>query len=160
MTELEFIKKESFKKELQKLAAHPAAYMGIGAGLIGAGLAAEVGINKYMDNKIKEQSDVVFEDIYKNTPELKKYPKNEVRLYFDSIVHHSPRIATDPVAAKAFLLQMLPWSESGGVPVDNFVNLAQITSKNDYVPLKMGRMGAGLHGSLSSAPLKAVQVLG
>ena len=71
------------------------------------------------------------EKLYNSTPEIKKYDKKIAREYFDSIVHHSPRIATDPVAAKSYLANMLMWEgSSSGVPVNHFLDMAQITSKN------------------------------
>jgi len=154
MKDLEFIKKDAFKKELEKVASK-GLYMALGAGLAGAGIAGEMALNKYQDKKIAQESGEIFEEIYRTTPELSKFPKSEVKLYFDSLVHHSPRVATDPVSARSFLLQMLPWNETGGVPVDNFVNLAKITQTNEYMPYKVK---AGINSVLAANPLAAARL--
>ena len=157
MNELEMIKRAAFAEELEKLAG-PLGIAATIAGIAAGGYLIESLINIYQDRLEAEEAEAVFEKVYKETPELNKYPKKTVEKYFESLAHHSPRVALDPVATRAYLLQMVPWEDAGGgVPVDHYLNLAQITQKNPvrsilpegklFHPLQVGSsIGSNLFG--------------
>ena len=128
------IKMAAFKEELEKLSFDVSRIGDVlltGAVIGGLGTIVDLLIDAYDSRVEAVKAARVFEEIYKDTPELNKHPREKVLKYFKSLTHHSPRVALDPVSAKAYMMQMVPWSEMEvGVPVNYFQDLASITRAN------------------------------
>lgn len=113
-----------------------AAAITAGAGLAGA--AAETASDYFMSRRAKkdmeERTGQIFEEIYAS-PELKAFPKETAEKYFNTLKHFSPHIASDPLAAKTYLLQMLKWSDDFSAPIAT-------TTVRDLTEIENKAMGA------------------
>ncbi len=125
--------KESFLKNLSDVQKVMLA-AGATAGIATAGAAFNTTFDYFKSKKAREglRSDAqsVFEEIY-SSPEISKYPREEAQQYFKTLEHFSPHIATDPLSAKTYLLQMLDWYDESHTPVSPTTvrDLAEIENK-------------------------------
>jgi hypothetical protein len=102
---------------------------------IGLGAAAGKATYEYFSSKktregLRSDAQRVFDEIY-SSPEIGKYPREEAQQYFKTLEHFSPHIATDPLSAKTFLLQMLEWYDESSAPISPTTvrDLAEIENK-------------------------------
>ena len=110
------------------------AAMTAGAGL---GAAAVETVSDYFLSKrakkgLDEDAQRVFEEIY-SSPEVSKYSREVAQQYFQTLKHFSPHIATDPLSAKTYLLQMLDWEDAQtSTPISTVQvrDLAEIEAKS------------------------------
>ena len=123
--------KESVPTTKQLVLLGAAMHAGVGLG----GAAVEAISDYFLSKKAREglRSDAqrVFDEIY-SSPEVSKYSREEAQQYFKTLEHFSPHIATDPLSAKTYLLQMLEWyDEQTSTPVSPTTvrDLAEIENK-------------------------------
>jgi hypothetical protein len=128
--------------ELMKEAISPAdkktlllgAAISAGAGLGAAAVDAvsDYFLSRRAKSSLDEETEKVFEELY-SSPEVSKYPKNIAQQYFQTLKHFSPHIATDPLSAKTYLLQMLDWEDAQtSTPISTVQvrDLAEIEAKS------------------------------
>ena len=134
LDEITMIKMAAFSEELEKISAGDlsrwAPAFAAGAAGILTSLVGPV-VDSFIDNKmgrdIGNQGDNVFETLYRTSPDINKYNKETARQFYNSLMHHSPKLAVDPVSAKSYLINMLVWNDSNtGVPVNLFSELNKI----------------------------------
>lgn len=131
------IKMAAFKEQLeqmsdekfQKIASKLPILLGAGLAGIGVGLGTAA-YDRHLQNQVMEetmeQADKVFEELLQD-PDFQGYDRELLEEYFQSIYHMSPVVATDKVAAKAYLLNMLAYSGSGtGVAIPTLETLTNI----------------------------------
>jgi hypothetical protein len=101
-----------------------------GVGAAAAGTISDYFISKKTREGLRSDAQRVFDEIY-SSPEIGKYPREEAQQYFKTLEHFSPHIATDPLSAKTFLLQMLEWYDESSAPVSPTTvrDLAEIENK-------------------------------
>lgn len=122
--------KEMLEEELlNKEAMGPLQAAGLAALMGAASGAAALGVDAYLDSKEKKQQEeaakYVLERLYQD-PEIKKYPQEILENNFEALYKVSPHIASNPIAAKSYLLNMLAWSDSPtGVPITHFSEMAK-----------------------------------
>jgi hypothetical protein len=96
------------------------------AGVLGGGAR---GVDYLLDKRTaaqtQKQIDSTITDLMQD-PQVKDYDRDLVERYFRSMVHFSPSIASDPVAAKSHLLGMLAWKDSGLMPSTIFSDMAKV----------------------------------
>jgi hypothetical protein len=110
------------------------AAMTAGSGL---GAAAVETVSDYFLSKkakkgLDEEAQKVFEELY-SSPEVSKYSREVAQQYFQTLKHFSPHIATDPLSAKTYLLQMLDWEDAQtSTPISTVQvrDLAEIEAKS------------------------------
>jgi hypothetical protein len=89
-------------------------------------------LSRRAKSSLDEETEKVFEELY-SSPEVSKYPKNIAQQYFQTLKHFSPHIATDPLSAKTYLLQMLDWEDAQtSTPISTVQvrDLAEIEAKS------------------------------
>lgn len=135
----ELLKESGFSLKSLKNLSDPVKYTLLGAaataGIGLAGATTKTVSDYFLSKKAREglRSDAqrVFDEIY-SSPEVSKYPREEAQQYFKTLEHFSPHIATDPLSAKTYLLQMLDWyDEQTSTPVSPTTvrDLAEIENK-------------------------------
>jgi len=87
----------------------------VAAGL-GAGAAAATGGASYLHNRISNEKH--YNDALKNNPGLKEHKDEDLRAAFKSLSKFSPDLASDPLAAGAFLRRSMMFKEEGLQPTD------------------------------------------
>lgn len=138
--EITMVKMSAFKEEIEGLLKESASFKDILMPLISAAVAGTAitgvaaglgaGMKKYITTKDKRKAEKVFKDVYQNTPGLQKFPEELVKKYFNSLLHFSPKMATDPISAKSWLLQTVTWDESDtGIGTNFFQMLADTQQK-------------------------------
>ena len=102
---------------------------------IGLGSQAIESLSNYFvttraQKQLDETTKKIFEDIY-NSPEVKSFPREVAEQYFNTLKHFSPHVASDPLAAKTYLLQMLKWSDEYSAPISTMTvrDLAEVENK-------------------------------
>jgi len=63
-----------------------------------------------------EQRDKAFKAMLEIRPQLRNEDPIIVRKYFDSLANFAPAIASDPLAAAAYITQVIKFEETGGPP--------------------------------------------
>jgi hypothetical protein len=104
---------------------------GAGLGAAAVGTVSDYFLSKRAREGLKSDAQRVFEEIY-SSPEVSKFPEDVARKYFKTLEHFSPHIATDPLSAKTYLLQMLEWEDvqtSTPVSPTTVRDLAEIENK-------------------------------
>ncbi len=104
---------------------------GAGLGAAAVGTVSDYFLSKKAREGLRSDAQRVFDEIY-SSPEVSKYPREEAQQYFKTLEHFSPHIATDPLSAKTYLLQMLDWyDEQTSTPVSPTTvrDLAEIENK-------------------------------
>ncbi len=64
-----------------------------------------------------------FDKMLEFRPELKQEDPLLIKKYYDSLVHFSPAIANDPLAAGAYIKQAIQYEEVGGPPYSTIQSL-------------------------------------
>lgn len=101
----------------------------------GAGVA-ETMVEGYLSDKAKqeteEKANEVFEKIYEESEIINKNDKEKARQFFRSIVHFSPHVATDPLAAESYLTNLLYFSkrEDAPLPTPIIKELAEVEDRS------------------------------
>ena len=141
--DITMVKMAVFKEKVAELMKESVSMSHTKGILLGAALTAGVGlagaaagtISGYFSSKkaregLRSDAQRVFDEIY-SSPEIGKYPREEAQQYFKTLEHFSPHIATDPLAAKTYLLQMLDWYDESSAPVSPTTvrDLAEIENK-------------------------------
>ncbi len=104
---------------------------GAGLGAAAVGTVSDYFLSKRAREGLKSDAQRVFDEIY-SSPEVSKFPEEVARKYFKTLEHFSPHIATDPLSAKTYLLQMLEWEDvqtSTPVSPTTVRDLAEIENK-------------------------------
>jgi len=129
------IKMAAFKAELEDLsmtkeALKPLATAGIAALMGVASGVTALGVDSYMDAKEKARTQDAATKVLTSLsrdPEISKHPNAQIKKNFNALYEISPAIASNPVAAKSYLLNMLSWADSpSGVPITHFSELAKV----------------------------------
>ena len=124
------VKAAAFKHELEKTAAGsiPALSLVLQAGLLGAGIGMGHLAADYLgDVSIKRSKPRLLENVYSAHPSLRNEDPVVVNRYMDSLIHFSPEVAKDPLAAGGFITQALRMADLGGPPLSQFKDLTAIT---------------------------------
>jgi hypothetical protein len=157
-------KMAAFKAELQELIEKEGmdklAMGSIGKGmLIGALIAPTFAASNYLigkglDRLEKDNSglsaDALFSKMLEYRPELKNEDQLLVKKYWDSLVHFAPSIASDPLAAGAYIRQAIQYEEVGGPPYSTVESLVK-TQKTfkEANPLTYSSVGEAIAGNTS-----------
>lgn len=126
----ELIKKSSIPKEMKYILFGAAMTAGAGIGSSAIETVSDYFLSKRAKESLEVDTQKVFDEIY-SSPEVSKYPKEEALKYFQTLKHFSPHIATDPLSAKTYLLQMLDWYDESSAPISptSVRDLAEIEAK-------------------------------
>jgi hypothetical protein len=123
------LKAAAFKEELEKNAAPDVnAFLKYLAGALGVTLltgataaGTDLAVAKYQQHKIEQSKDPLFREILSLRPELKQN-QTRAKLYFDALMHFSPAIAANPLAASTYIAQALEYDGSIGGPTPDVLN--------------------------------------
>lgn len=132
-----FKKKPSFGQEAGKF------FKSVGKGALPSlALAAAFytiasGIGAISKVKEKRAKDPAFDAMIKMHPELLKEDPDNVIKYFDSLYHFAPHMAQEPLAAGAYITQMLRAEVFGGPTVDIVKTVSEVQDKGKKSPDKM-----------------------
>jgi hypothetical protein len=127
-------KAAAFKEELEKIAGpdvstflrYLATGLAVSAGIGVAAAGAKMGIKAYEDYKLDSQKDELFREVLKLHPDLIAQ-KERAKMYFAALIHFSPVVASNPLAAGAYIKQALQYDHVAGGPLPQTVNeLTQI----------------------------------
>ncbi len=133
---------------------------GAGLGQAAVETVSDYFISRRAKKSLEEDAQKVFDEIY-DSPEVGKYSREEAQKYFQTLKHFSPHIATDPLSAKTYLLQMLSWSDESQAPISttSVRDLAEIEAKamdalnkRPLVDFDMGKFTDPLVSSISEKP--------
>lgn len=133
---VELMKESSFLgplKEYQKNILFGAAITaGAGLGAAAIDTVSDYFLSKKAKKGLDEDTQKVFEELYRS-PEISKYGREVAQQYFKTLKHFSPHIATDPLSAKTYLIQMLDWEDAQtSTPISTVQvrDLAEIEAKS------------------------------
>lgn len=131
-------KMAAFEEELKKEADWKSGVIhGLG---VGVGLAALKGIDygirqgmaSFEDKKTGQSAEANFEIVYAREPSINRYPKDEARRYFETLLHFAPHMAIEPIATTSWLKEALEWKEQGTEPHRDLIkSLAETQNKID-----------------------------
>jgi Asp-tRNA(Asn)/Glu-tRNA(Gln) amidotransferase B subunit len=107
------------------------------AGLVGVGLLTAAMVDAVWDSVQKNvlgprKSKQYFEKMIATNPRLQREDPEQIAKLWDTLFHNSPHMAEDPIAAGAFLTQMLQkevLTEYGGPTIDVYNTLTDINRK-------------------------------
>jgi hypothetical protein len=122
--------KEGIGIDKKHLLLGAAMMAGAGVGAAAIETVSDYFLSRRARQHLEEDTQKVFDEIY-SSPEVSKYPKEEALKYFQTLKHFSPHIATDPLSAKTYLLQMLDWYDESSAPISptSVRDLAEIEAK-------------------------------
>jgi hypothetical protein len=126
----ELLKESSIDRKTLLLGAAMTAGAGLGAAAIET--VSDYFLSRRAKASLEEDAQKVFEEIY-SSPEVSKYGREVAQQYFQTLKHFSPHIATDPLSAKTYLLQMLDWEDAQtSTPISTVQvrDLAEIEAKS------------------------------
>jgi len=106
--------------------------LAFGAALIGTNALFE-GIQKL---KLKMDKEPAFKRMMDMHPQLHKMDPNEVIKYWDNLYHFAPKMAQEPLAAGAYILQVSRLADFGGPTTDHLKAITEIQEKT--TPRKSG----------------------
>jgi hypothetical protein len=121
--------KEGIDKNTLLLGAALTAGAGLGAAAIET--VSDYFLSKKAKEEMEQTTKSVFDEIYRS-PEIKKYPREVAAKYFKTLVHFSPHIASDPLSARTYLVQMLDWEDENQSPISvtTVRELAEVENKS------------------------------
>jgi len=99
--------------------------LAFGAALVGANALFE-GAQKLKTKMNKEPS---FKRMMDMHPQLHKMDPNEVLKYWDNLYHFAPKMAQEPLAAGAYILQVSRMDDFGGPTTDTIKSITEIQDK-------------------------------
>jgi hypothetical protein len=123
---------------------------GLGAGAVFMEALNKIVSEQYHIYKSKEY----YAEMLKEHPQLKQFPPEDVAKYFKSLNHFAPHVASDPLAAGAYLtqsLKKLSGEELGGPPPDTYNTLADIQKK--VIDAKNSKNKDGIFGTFVTKAL-------
>jgi hypothetical protein len=100
--------------------------LAFGAAIAGANVLFE-GAQKL---KSKMAKDPAFKRMMEMHPPLQKMDPNEVVKYWDNLYHFAPKMAQEPLAAGAYILQVSRMADFGGPTSDTIKTLSEIQDKS------------------------------
>lgn len=150
------IKMAAFQDELSKLAAgdpmemqrwlqYLLAGIGMSLGLGAVTAGAKIGVKAYDNYSLENAKPEMFEAILQMHPDLRS-SRALAEKYFNSLVHFSPVIAKEPMAAGAYIKQAIQMHEVAGGPLPDMVarltdvSKAHATAKKDGGASALGTM--------------------
>lgn len=151
------IKIAMFKEELAKLAAVPtpdivkwlqflAAGLGLSVGVGALGYGMNKAIGAYEDYSLENAKPEMFKKILAEHPDLKEQ-KELAYKYFESLLHFSPTIAKEPMAAGAYIKQAIQMHSVAGGPLPQVVGELSSAYKSHMEAKK--NSSAGMRSVLS-----------
>ena len=106
----------------------------MGFAVAGMALATFMEILKGLEGKIIDwttdlRKPKMFEDMLEVHPDLRELPLDRVKLYFESLIHFSPVLAENPLAAGAYIKQVMKYDHVAQGPLPETVQLVSTIEK-------------------------------
>jgi hypothetical protein len=130
LSEATLIKMAAFKDELVKTSFMSSGvknfltYLGAGMGLTTGAAVMAGGIhaitNAIEEHKTEGEKEPAFKSMLRQHPDLKEQ-ENLAWMYFESLYHFSPIIATDPLTAGAYIRSAIRMHDTSGGPLPDVV---------------------------------------
>ena len=99
----------------------------LGATALAGGFAgADWVADKFKERSLEKKLYVKFNEMFQINPELSKFDQTKVRQYYVTLARFSPTIASDPVAASAFILQAIRAEDIGGYGPDLIKRVSEV----------------------------------
>ncbi len=149
------LKAAAFKEELEKTAAPDISeflkYLASALGLTlvtgAAAAGADMAVAGYQQHKLEQSKDPLFREILALRPELKQN-QTRAKLYFDALMHFSPAIAANPLAASTYIAQALEYDNTIGGPTPDVLNT--LTGIQKSIDDSRKNRGVGTLGTMFS----------
>lgn len=111
---------------------------GLGAGLALGASGIDAAIGAIQSARERSKMEPLFREMLNVHPNLRKYPEDRVRLYYNQVWNFSPAIAKSPVTAGSYIWNAMQFDHMGGPGIPAVKELAD-TQKSVMQGLETSR---------------------